>query len=295
MSPTTLGISISTRNRWADVEKTLAVIAARPELAGCPVVVVDDGSAQPAPAALAARFPGAEFLASPRSLGASAQRTRIAGHLRTEFVLQLDDDSYPENGSVAGAVAFLGVHPGVVALALNVVLGDQAAPKISRSDEPYAVEVFIGCGVLFRRKAFLDLGGFPSALRYYLEEDHFCARAMREGWEIYMYPSLVIRHARSSTARSTARVAYYKGRNRVLLVLWHYPFSAIPLRLATSLPGTLVLVRPRDYPAAVAGFLVGLVDGLRMLGQRRALSPSQYHTWRVLPSCYFPRDAAHSH
>jgi GT2 family glycosyltransferase len=295
MSPASIGVSIATRNRWRDVGKTLSMVAARRELEGCPVVVVDDGSDAPVPRELAERFPGVEFLSSERSQGASAQRTRIARHLQTEYVLQLDDDSYPVGGSVADAVAFLSGRPGIVALALNVVMGDKVLPPINPAEAPYAVEVFIGCGVLFRRKAFLELGGFFSALRYYLEEDHFCASAIREGHAIYMYPSLVVRHEKSPNARVTGRIAYFKGRNRVLLVLWHYPISAIPLRMATSLPGTLVLVRPRDYPAAVAGFIVGLFDGLRMIGQRRPLSPRQFQSWRDLPSCYFPRNAAHSH
>jgi len=80
----------------------------------------------------------------------------------------------------------------------------------------------------------------------------------------------------------------------VLLVLWHYPFSAIPYRIATCLPGTLVLVRPRDYPVAIAGFLVGLFDGLRMLHKRRPLSPQQYKSWRLLPSCFLPRNVVSS-
>ena len=146
--------------------------------------------------------------------------------------------------------------------------------------------------MLFRRRAFLGLGGFPALLRYYVEEDHFCARAISEGWSIYMFPSLIIRHARSSRARSTARTAYYKGRNRVLLVLWHYPLHAIPFRLATSLPGTMALVSPRNYWAAVGGFLAGLCAGRRRPGERKPLSASQYAEYRALPSCYYPRAAA---
>ncbi len=287
-----LGISIATRNRWADVGETLARIAGRSELGGCPVIVADDGSVQPAPRELRERYPGVEFRASPRSLGASVQRTRIARLLGTDFILQLDDDSYPEDGSVSEAVSFMEAHPDIAALALNVVLNDAPSPPIDRAEAPYEVDLFIGCGVLLRREAFLSLGGFFGALGYYYEEHHFCARAFREGWPTYMYPALVVRHKRSGRARSTARIAFYKGRNRVLLALWHYPLRAIPLRLATSLPGTLALVRLRDYPAALAGFAAGLLDGVRMLGQRRPLSYKKYRQWRALPSCYEPRDAA---
>jgi GT2 family glycosyltransferase len=285
MNPSTLGISIATRNRWGDVEKTLSMISAQPELEGCPVIVADDGSDEPAPRALSERFRGVEFLSSERSLGASAQRTRIARLLDTEFVLQLDDDSYPVGGLVSDAVSFLGAHGEAAALALNVVEGSRRDPAVDTAAPPYRVESFIGCGVLLRRKLFLELGGFIGALGFYCEETHFSARAAREGRSIYKFPSLVIRHEKSPSARSTARIAFFRGRNRVLLVLWHYPFRMIPLRLATSLPGTFALVRWRDSPAAVAGFLTGLFDGLRMMGERRALSYSQYLSWRALPPC----------
>ena len=294
MKTPSVGISIATRNRWADVEKTLSMIAGRPELGGCPVVVVDDGSARPAPAGLAQRHPGVEFRASAQSLGASAQRTRIAQLMKTDFILQLDDDSYPVEGSVAEAVSFMEARPELAALALNVAMGGAASPLIDRNEAPYEVDLFIGCGVLFRRELFLSLGGYFSALGYYFEEHHFCAHAFREGRPIYIFPSLVVRHEKSLHARSTARIAYYKGRNRVLLALWHYPIRVVPLRLATSLPGTLALVRLRDFPAAFAGFAAGLFDGIRMLDRRRPLTYRRYRQWRSLPSCYKPRNAAHS-
>jgi len=285
MKPSTLGISIATRNRWRDVEKTLSRIAEWPELTGCPVMVVDDGSAQPAPRALVERFPNVAFRASGRSLGATAQRTRIVELLKTEFVLQLDDDSYPIEGSVSDAVSFMEAHADVAALALKIMEGDPGAPAVGRPGTPYKVRSFIGCGAILRRQTFLELGGYARTLVYYTEERHFCANAVREGKDIYMFPSLVIRHEKSSKARSTAKIAYYNGRNRVLLALWHYPLRAIPFRLATSLPGVLVLVRPLDYPAAIAGFLAGLFDGIRMLGQRRPLTYRQYLSWRGLPPC----------
>jgi GT2 family glycosyltransferase len=294
MKPNSVGISITTRNRWRDVEKTLSRIAERDELIGCPITVVDDGSVQPAPKGLSERFPGVEFRASERSLGASAQRTRIAELMKTDFVLQLDDDSYPIEGSVSDAVSFMEAHGDIAALALNIAQCGQNAPPIDPAEAPYEIDIFIGCGVIFRRELFLSLGGYFSALGYYVEEDHFCARAVSKGRSIYIFPSLVVRHEKSVRARSTGRVAYYKGRNRVLLVLWHYPLRAISFRLATSLPGTLALVRWRDYPAAFAGFFAGLFDGMRMLGHRRPLTYRQYLSWRALPSCYFPRNAAPS-
>ncbi|HEY4989506.1 MAG TPA: glycosyltransferase, partial [Opitutaceae bacterium] len=238
MNPSTLGISIATRNRWRDVEKTLAMIGERPELAGCAIVLADDHSDEPAPAGLAARFPRVTFLSSERSLGTSAQRTRIARVLDTEYVLQLDDDSYPVAGSVADAVSFLAAHEDAAALALNIVEGRETSPAIDPGEPPFKVESFIGCGVLLRRKLFLDLGGFISALGFYCEETHFSARAARSGRAVYKFPGLVVRHEKSSSARNTARIAYFRARNRVLLVLWHYPFRTIPLRLVTSLPGS---------------------------------------------------------
>ena len=158
MNPSSLGISIATRNRWRDVEKTLAMIAARPELEGCPVIMIDDGSEQPAPPALVEQYPNVEFISNGGKLGASEQRNRIARRLKTEFVLQLDDDSYPVEGSVSEAVSFLASRADIVALALNVVSRELVSPPIERSEAPYQVGVFIGCGVLFRREGFLRQG-----------------------------------------------------------------------------------------------------------------------------------------
>ena len=101
---------------------------------------------------------------------------------------------------------------------------------------------------------FLEVGGYLSALRFYFEESHLSVQAYREGRGIFLFPSLVVHHEKTFSARNTGKIAFYIGRNRVLLVLWYYPLRTIPIRLATSLPGTLALVRPRDYPAAIIGF-----------------------------------------
>ena len=158
MNLASVGISITTRNRWGEVEKTLSMIELRPELADCPIIVIDDGSENPVPKTLVERHFRVRFLSSPRSLGASAQRTRIARLLTTEFILQLDDDSYPVDGSMTEAAAFLASRPDLLALALNIVTRGEASPPFERSHAPYAVDRFIGCGVLFAGKCFWKWG-----------------------------------------------------------------------------------------------------------------------------------------
>ena len=191
MNPSSLGISIATRNRWPDVEKTLAMIAAQPELEGCPVIVIDDGSGNWRRRHFVERYPNVEFIPQLREAGrvrnsgspiARRLENRVRPSARRRFLSH-------SKGSVSEAVLFLASRADIVGLALNVVSRDLVSPPIERSDPPYQVGVFIGCGVLFRREGFLRLGGYSSELGYYCEEFHFSASAAREGLAIYMFPS----------------------------------------------------------------------------------------------------------
>ena len=183
-----LGIGITTRDRWEDLGVTLSMLSAN-GYGESETIVIDDGSRQPVPAALRASFPRVRFERAERSLGLVVQRNRLAEMLSTTYYLSLDDDSFPELGDIGEAIAWLESHPSVAALALHIVQGDEDLVDADKLREPFPVRYYIGCGHLLRRQYFLDLGGYLERLHYFGEEYDFCLRALRQGASTYAYPS----------------------------------------------------------------------------------------------------------
>src|SRR4051794_19498145 len=75
--PVRVGVAIATRERRADLERTLARLLALPERPA--VCVVDNGSADGTPAAIRARFPQVDVVELGEKRGAPARHPARAG------------------------------------------------------------------------------------------------------------------------------------------------------------------------------------------------------------------------
>lgn len=182
---------IPTRHRRARLLETLERVA---ELSGpdVEVVIADNASDDDIAGAVHARFPSAQVIPLEENLQ-SAARTVAAERARSEFLILLDDDSYPEPGSVEAALAAL-TEPAVGIAAAHVRLADGW-------EEGGAHGVHIGCGAAVRRDDFLRWGGYPPIYGTYVEEYDLAYRAWAEGRTVRFVDGFVVRHepqARSS-------------------------------------------------------------------------------------------------
>ena len=277
-----VGIGITTKDRWADLEVTLSELRSK-GYENAETIVVDDGSQQPLPPALKATFPKVRFERTERSLGLVVQRNRLAEMLGSTYYLSLDDDSFPVAGNIGEAVVWLENHPTVVALALHIVNANESIPRPETLGDPFPVKYYIGCGHLLRRKRFLDLGGYLERLYYFAEENDFCLKALREGSSTYAYPGVVIRHKRTLIARNSARAARYYIRNEAIVGLLHFPFPFFIFRAINCLQ---LLRNPawNLHPGSLLfGWIEAFVCGISWWSLRRPLSMAQFRAWKKLP------------
>lgn len=280
----TVGIAITTRDRWADLERTLDRVRDFPGLRECPIIVSDDGSSEPCPPALAARFPEVQFRRSDPPLGYITQRNQLAQWLETDYVLSLDDDAYPVAGDVRAAVEYLARHPDVLCLALNLVGLPDETPELPLDATPFSSRLFIGCGHLMDRRKFLELGGYRRELQFYNEEWEISARATHRKWKVVCYPGLLVCHHRSMANRKVGSRAYYFARSKTLFALWMVPLRLLPIALALAVTGTVQNWGIRSGVSILLGCARGAVDWAGSLWRlRQPLTMDAFRGWRALP------------
>ncbi|HZP61278.1 MAG TPA: glycosyltransferase [Opitutaceae bacterium] len=294
LSPS-IGIGISTRDRWEDLAQTLERLEAAGLHHVAPTIVIDDGSRQPISSEMFRRFPWMRLLRSESSLGYIAQRNRLARELQTTLYLSLDDDSFVAGGDIVSAGRWLMDRPDVIALSFAIVPDPDPRPgPRCPPAEPAPVRFYIGCGHLVKRQLFLELGGYRHELEHLCEEMQFSLAAARRDYTIWYFPRVVIRHRRSPVGRDRARAHRLLTRNELHCAALYFPLPYFLMSVVNSLPRQFILADHRPYwRSFTGGFLEALRALPRLWRARAPLTLVQMRRWRRTshPLNFIPRAA----
>ncbi len=233
------------------------------------ILVVDNASHDDTAAAIAERFPHVRVFKLTANRGSCAKNIAI-GHARGQFIVFLDDDSYPMPGSMARMFEHFSMDPELGAAVFTVTL-----PDGSRECSAYP-DVFIGCGTAFRREALDEVGLLPEDFFMQAEEYDLSLRLLQAGWEIRTFGDLHVAHLKTPNARRSWRTMRLDVRNNFVVATRYFPREWMP-RFTFDW-----MKRYRDIAAAKqqrSAFWIGLAQGavanLRP-GSRRPITPDVF-------------------
>lgn len=267
-----LGVVVLTWNRRAEVQETLARLAALGQ--GLPTVLVDNGSTDGTAEAVAVAFPNVTVVRLPRNVGAAARNAGVE-KLRTPYVAFCDDDTWWMTGALEHAVDVLDAHPrlGVVTAHVRVEPGgrdDPTSARMAASPFPNVLGVpgtalfgLLAGACVVRRDAFQAAGGYAPQLFIGGEEGLLAIDLAALGWHMAYLPAAVVCH-RPSLQRDAGRRRALHARNRI----W-YAWLRRPWRdaLACSLRE---LAAARGHRVAT---LAGALAGIAFLARERRVAP----------------------
>lgn len=208
---------ISTRNRRDVLLATLARVMA----CGLPadefdIHVVDNASTDGTAAAVTEQFPQVKLIASDRNGGSVAKNLALP-HALGRYIVFLDDDSYPEPGSIQRMIRHFEESPTLGAATFTVTL-----PSGIRECSAYP-DVFIGCGVGIRRRALRLVGPLPDDFFMQAEEYDLSLRLLNAGFRVQRFDDLHVAHLKTPAARLPGRTVRLDVRNNILLVTRRFP------------------------------------------------------------------------
>ncbi len=158
---------------------------------------------------------------------------------RGEFVLVLDDDSYPEKGSIIKGIKEFSTETKIAIAAFqiwNLKLGDFENNENHFMDSPN----FVGCGALIKRELFNIVGYFNEIYFIYEHEKDFSLRLYNEGYKIKHISKATIIHNSSVENRTNMRRKYFITRNYLIVLFLHFNIGKIIIRSIRMIIGRLI-------------------------------------------------------
>jgi len=180
------------------------------------VFVVDNDSSDGTCQAVRDAHPSVHVIPLRQNRGSCAKALAI-DRAAGQYLVFLDDDSYPWPGSVERMIEHFDDDPRLGAAGFHVHLPD------GRGECSALPSVFIGCGVGLRAMALREVGGLDVSLFMQAEEYDLSFRLVSAGWRVRTFHDLHADHLKSAEARVSARTTFYDTRNNLLLIERYLP------------------------------------------------------------------------
>ncbi len=268
---------IATHNRRAPLLNTLSQL--KKIQTPHETLIVDNASTDGTLESVRDLFPEVHLLPQSTNAGSCAKNLALP-HAKADIIVFLDDDSYPDPASIQRLVKKFDEHPALGAAVFTITL-----PDGSRECSAYP-DIFIGCGVAFRRRALQQAGGLPKDFFMQAEEYDLSLRLLNHGWQVRTFDDLHVTHLKSPTARVSYRTTRLDVRNNLLLVARHFPEAWVYPYAKDWLARYWQIAKRKDHRLS---FVRGLADALiRIIGgqDRKPVSPAAFEQFAKIEAIY---------
>lgn len=182
--------------------------------------VVDNGSTDGTVEAVRSQYPDVQLIRRPGNEGVWA-RSYAFGPARGEYLILLDDDSYPIDDAAAKSMAYLDAHQKCAAVVGRVVLPTGLLEGCAFPS------VMLSGAVCLRKSVVQQVGGFRREFFRKAGEYDFSFRIWDAGYTIERFEDVVYRHDKFMGGRSSALAHRMDLRNNLILAERYLP---APLR-----------------------------------------------------------------
>lgn len=214
-----VSVVIVNYNRCDDLREAVQSVCAQ-DYPCIEIVVVDNASQDSSRAMLAAEFPDVTVVPLAENTGMDGYSTGFR-RARGSLIFQMDNDSLmPDPRVLTRVVRCFGEGPDSLAVAATRVeefqQGRDDVQALYARDArqgPVNTGGFHSGGVGFRKAALDQVGSYNRDVFLYGAELFLQMKLLAAGFQIWLYPGIMMLHRSSPVARSTSGV-YYEVRNR---------------------------------------------------------------------------------
>ena len=214
-----LSVIIVTHNRREALALTLDQLVVNAHLPhdSMEIIVIDNGSTDNTKKMVESRWDlPLRVIRRERNEGVSARNYGFI-QAKSEYLLLIDDDSYPVGDAVKRSLAYLDQSPNTAAVVGRIELANGSA-------EASALPGVIANGAVCLRKSVIDeVGGLPREFFRQAEEYDLSFRIWNAGYLIERFEDIVYYHAKAPGNRDLKYIHRYDLRNNLILIERYLP------------------------------------------------------------------------
>ena len=232
-----INILISTKNRCGDLLLTLQNIK---HLFSQNVMcfVFDDGSIDATYEMVKSNFPEVVLLKNQTSKGHIYCRNKMLNTTDADFAIFLDDDAHflTEN-PIEIITNHFENNPSCGVIAARIFWGKDKVESNVNNETAQKVKSYVGCGHVWRIKAWRDIPNYPEWFQFYGEENFASFQLFKKKWEVHYVPQLLVQHRVNLKERTKSNNDFAFRYRRSLRADWYNYFLFFPI---SKIPRTLI-------------------------------------------------------
>ncbi|QBZ97894.1 glycosyltransferase family 2 protein [Flavobacterium sangjuense] len=233
-------ILISTKNRCDDLLFTLQKIRHLFSV-NVTCVVFDDGSTDATFEKVKSNFPEVEVLRNQTSKGYLFCRNVMLNKTTADFAISLDDDAhFLTETPIEIITAYFQNNPACGLIATRIYWSKTAPENGNNKEIQQKVKSYVGCGHVWRMKAWRAISNYPEWFQFYGEETFASFELFKAKWEVHYVPELLVLHRVDLKERTKSNNDFAFRYRRAIRADWYIyflflPLGKIPRRLAYSI------------------------------------------------------------
>jgi len=218
-----ISVIIPTRNRkeilFSNLNKLLEMNDDEME-----ILVYDDASRADYSEEIKSLFGPVRFYRTDKHVGYCTLRNLLVKASQGEFVINLDDDSCfasKEDYFKAKESAFGFLKIGI--MGFKIIKNNKVQFPSDIKDGLYYYNTFMGCGYLFNRSLFLEIGGIDKDFFRQGEEKDLAIRFLAAGYPVILNTNVTVLHEESALERDHQFIHAYAFRNDFSSIVKYFP------------------------------------------------------------------------
>jgi glycosyltransferase involved in cell wall biosynthesis len=233
-------ILITTHNRLDALKLTLEKSAAILSDPRVECIICDDASTDGTSVYIKSEYPEIKLISNQKNKGYIFNRNLLLASTSALYAISLDDDAYFLSENVLNQIEVYFKENESVGLIACRILWSKNDPETKTDfNENLQVQGYVGCGHIWRMKAWESIESYPEWFVFYGEEQFGAYQLFKQEWEIHYVSSLFVKHCVDLKGRQLDKDYGIRMRRSLragwYLMFLYYPLSVIPRRFLYSL------------------------------------------------------------